>query len=52
MSVQPTMYSNKILINYKNVWLSGAITQSQNGPGSDGNERALCIAQSSSIIGT
>ena len=29
--------------------LSGATTLSQSGPGSNGNERALCIPQSSSI---
>ena len=32
--------------------LSGATTQSQSGPGSDGNEAVLCILQSSSITGT
>ena len=32
--------------------LSGAITPSQSGPGSDGNEGVLRISQSSSITGT
>ena len=32
--------------------LSGATTSGQSGPGSDGNERVLCIPQSSSTAGT
>ena len=32
--------------------LSGATTPGQSGPGSDGNERELCIPQSLSITGT
>ena len=32
--------------------LSGATTQSQSGPGSDGNDGDLHIPQTSSIIGT
>ena len=32
--------------------LSGATTPGQNGPGSEDNERVLCIPQSSSTAGT
>ena len=32
--------------------LSSATTPGQSGPGSDGNEKVLCIPQSSSITGT
>ena len=32
--------------------LSDATNRSQSGPGSDGNERVLCISRSSSITGS
>ena len=46
-----------ISMQYSSIWpidrtLSGAITLSQSGPGSNGNEGVLCIHQSSSNIGT
>ena len=42
---------------FSSVWLielalSGATTPGHSGPGSNGNERVLCIPQSSSITGT
>ena len=41
-----------LTIKPKDGALSGAITPGLSGPGSDGNEGVLCIAQSSSITGT
>ena len=32
--------------------LSGATTPGQSGPGNEGNDKVLCIPQSSSITGT
>ena len=44
-------------MQFSSIWpidrtLSGATTPGQSGPRSDGNERVLCIPQSSSITGT
>ena len=58
MNTQFKCKSNKLLKPwFSSIWpidrtLSGATTQGQSGPGSDGNEGMLCIPQSSSIIGT
>ena len=46
-----------ISTRFSSIWpidrnLSGATTQGQSGPGSDGNEGVPCILQSSSITGT
>ena len=46
-----------ISMQFSSIWpidraLSGATTQGQSGPGSDGNEGVLCIPQSSCINGT
>ena len=43
-------------MSYSSIWtinmtLSGVSTSGQNGPESDGNEKVLCIPQSSSITG-